>query len=139
MNSFDDDRPMVLGCGRALLRNRVAAAAAVAASNPEGHNQYTGVHTAIATDANGLPAGKQKVDMTGGDQAVYKGKTYYQTGKEGASLGNAHPTRMNGYTGPGTRAPEGKAMREYKYSGTEEKPTDQRIWVTHDGSHVHED
>ena len=36
MNEFDDERPMVLGCGRALLRNRVAA------SNPEGHNQYTG-------------------------------------------------------------------------------------------------
>ena len=51
MNKHDDERPMILGCGRALLRNRVAAAEAVTASNPEGHNQYTMSENGVPTSA----------------------------------------------------------------------------------------
>lgn len=83
--------------------------------------------TTSATDANGKSAGFRGVIVTTdnkgmADSAKYKGEQYYRTGKNGPSLGR-HPTS----------APKGTEMAEMATEG------DKRIWVSHTGSHVHED
>lgn len=83
--------------------------------------------TTSATDANGKSAGFRGVIVTTdnkgmAESAKYKGEKYYRTGKNGPSLGR-HPTS----------APAGTEMAEMATA------EDKRIWVSHTGSHVHED
>lgn len=103
-------------------------------------NQYTGgggkgetkSRTTSATDTNGKSAGFRGIMVTTGNSgkpvsAKYKGKEYFSTGKSGESLGRHS-----------TSAPKGEIMHEMKHTGPDGNK-DERIWITGNGSHTHED
>lgn len=79
----------------------------------------------------GLPsAPKIKLELDGSGNPMYVtrgGKGFTHTGKTGESFGK-----------PGG-APKGTKMFEMKHTGTDQKPVDQRLWVSRDGKYVVDD
>lgn len=103
-------------------------------------NQYTGggggsikiSRTTSATDANGRSAGFRGLMLTSRPDgrptdAKYRGKEYTATGKTGTSAGRRP-----------THAPAGTPMVEMRTSDDRGREVG-RIWVSHGGTHVHED
>lgn len=87
---------------------------------------------ARVTDTNGKDRGHKtvKVTLSPGGRPLYVnhgGKDYFDTGKHGESLGK-NPSS----------APAGTKMIEMKHTGASGN-LDQRLWISHDGKHVHED